>query len=144
MGEIYKYLENVQDENERLNKVNYFVVCILITALWYIATSRSTKYIYNKTYVSKPSKKGDKRVINVKPIKTISTPIYDIGKVKYITLDKLITRRKGWTYSHAFQVHGHYRHYKNGKTIFINSYIKGKGKELQAQKTILEPEENNG
>lgn len=38
---------------------------------------------------------------------------------------KLITRKKGWTYSHSFQVHGHY---KDGKVIFIESYVKGKDK----------------
>lgn len=33
-------------------------------------------------------------------------------------------------------VRGHYRHYKNGKTIFINSYSKGKGKTKQTNYVI--------
>ena len=61
-------------------------------------------------------------------------------KIRTTTVERLTVRKKGWTYSHSFQVHGHYRHYKDGKVIFIESYIKGKGKPFKAQTTILSPE----
>ena len=31
----------------------------------------------------------------------------------------------------CWQVRGHYRHYKNGKTVFIKSFYKGKRRETQ-------------
>ena len=34
----------------------------------------------------------------------------------------------------AWGVRGHYRHYKNGKTIFIKSYVKGKDRDNYAGK----------
>lgn len=68
-----------------------------------------------------------------------------MNKIKKVKTEGLIKRRKGWTYSHSFQVHGHYRHYSNGKIIFIQPFIKGKGKEEISQVITLNPkEENNG
>ena len=65
-----------------------------------------------------------------------------MNKIRVVSIDRLQTRKKGWTYSHSFQVHGHYRHYRNGKTIFIQPYIKGKDKEFKSQQIILDPSEN--
>lgn len=111
----------------------------LVTAIWYIATTKSTKYIYeNKTPVIVSRKKN---VVKVSDTKTINTPIYDLNKVRIVKVEHLQTRKKGWTYSHAFQVHGHYRHYKNGKVIFIEPYVKGKNKEFKAQQIILDPKQ---
>lgn len=125
--------------DENANVVNLFSIYLLITALWYIATAKSTKYIYEReTPVSKPKHK-DKRVVQVKPEKVIKTPIYDMGKIRVVKTEGLIVRKKGWTYSHSFQVHGHYRHYKSGKVIFIDSYVKGKDKEFQPQTITLSP-----
>ena len=65
-----------------------------------------------------------------------------MSKIRTVHVDKLVSRKKGWTYSHAFEVHGHYRHYQSGKVIFIEPFIKGKNKEFKAQKIIIEPELN--
>lgn len=122
---------------------DYFnVVCLslFVTSMWYIATStKNTKYIYTKKLPT--IKDNVKEVKNVKQHKIINTPVYDMTKIKVVNVDKLVQRRKGWTYSHSFQVHGHYRHYKNGKVVFISSYIKGKDKDLQPQAITLEPKE---
>ena len=122
------------------NYQDYFnVICIalFVTSMWYIATtSKNTKYIYNR---SNTTDIEDREVKKVKKYKVIDTPIYDFNKIKVIHVDKLVQRRKGWTYSHSFQVHGHYRHYKNGKVIFVNSYVKGKDKDLQTQTYALKP-----
>ena len=121
-----------------LNIFNWQNLSFLITCLWYIATTtRSTKYIYEKK--SPVITKRHKKIVTVSDTKTIDTPIYDMRKIKIVKVDKLQSRKKGWTYSHSFQVHGHYRHYKNGKTIFINSFIKGKNKEFKSQQIILSP-----
>lgn len=125
------------------NVVNVFSIYLVVTALWYIATATSNKYIYERETPVVTSKHKHKKVIQVKPERTIKTPIYDMRKIRIVKTDSLIARRKGWTYSHAFQVHGHYRHYKTGKVVFIEPYIKGKGKELQQQSITLSPSDSD-
>lgn len=135
--------KQVTDEFDNVAEyMNYIHLGILISCLWYIATTKkSTKYIYEKRV---PQIVGrQKGVVQVSDTKFISTPIYDIGKTRTVKVEHLQKRKKGWTYSHAFQVHGHYRHYKDGKVIFINPYIKGKDKEFKAQQFILTPEDVN-
>lgn len=128
----------LNDENNTpLKPVINVLLSQLVTAIWYIATTKSTKYIYeNKTPVVVGRKKN---IVKVSDTKTINTPIYDLNKIRVVKVEQLQTRKKGWTYSHSFQVHGHYRHYKNGKTIFIEPFIKGKNKEFKAQQIILDP-----
>ena len=130
---------NFHNSELSMNAINLFSMYLVATALWYIATTKSTKYIYEHKRPVNKIKNKHQRIIQVNPEKYITTPIYDMGKIKLVKTEKLIQRREGWTYSHAFQVHGHYRHYRNGKIVFINSYIKGPDKELQSQKIILEP-----
>lgn len=122
------------------NEFNFLIVTLFVSSIWYIATtSKTTRYYYEEkrdryTYT-------DKEVKNVSKHKTISTPVYDLTKIKTVKIESLVKRRKGWTYSHSFQVHGHYRHYKSGKVIFVNPFIKGKNKELQEQIITLNPKE---
>lgn len=136
------YLNNLeQDWDNTLNKFNEYCVILFCTCMWYISTTtKTTKYYYEQK--NKPIPHKNKRVVNVAKNKVINTPIYDMNKIRRIKVDNLIKRRKGWTYSHAFQVHGHYRHYKDGKVIFVNSYIKGKNKELKPQVITLNPKED--
>lgn len=113
------------------------LLCIIVTAFWYITTTKSTKYIYeNKTPVITSRKKN---IVKVSDTKTINTPIYDMGKVRVVKVEHLQKRKAGWTYSHSFQVHGHYRHYKSGKVIFVKEFTKGKDKDFKAQQIILDP-----
>ena len=126
-----------------MEDMNYNNLAIMVSCLWYIATTtRSTRYIYeNKTPIVTGRNRG---VVQVSDTKFITTPIYDMKKVRVVTVDKLTQRKKGWTYSHSFEVHGHYRHYQNGKVIFIKPFIKGQNqnKEFKAQTIIVKPEEN--
>ena len=120
------------------NQMNYQNMLLLITSLWYIATTtHTTKYIYEEKHPVVIGRHKD--VVKVSSTKTIDTPIYDMRKIRTVKVETLQARKKGWTYSHSFQVHGHYRHYKNGKVIFVNSFIKGKDKEFKAQEIRLEP-----
>lgn len=122
-----------------LGEIAYEMLCLLVTCLWYMATATSsTRYIYEEKHPVIEHR--HKRTVHVSDTKFIVTPIYDFSKVRTTTVERLVTRKKGWTYSHSFQVHGHYRHYKDGKTIFIESYIKGKGKPFKSQTTILNPD----
>ena len=127
---------------ETLDEVlDYFglqFIYYLVTCLWYMATtSQNKQYVYEEKTPMVIGRR--KNVVQVSDTKYIRTPIYDLKKVKTVKVDKLISRKKGWTYSHSFQVHGHYRHYKDGKTIFIESYIKGKEKPFKPQTTVLTP-----
>lgn len=136
-------LKNCKTTDDILNIFNWNNLSLLITCLWYIATTtRSTKYIYEKK--SPVIAKRHKKVVVISDTKTINTPIYDMRKIRVVKVENLQSRKKGWTYSHAFQVHGHYRHYKNGKTIFIDSFIKGKNKTFKSQQLILNPKEMKG
>lgn len=129
------------DMEQPLEPVVKTLLSQLVTAMWYIATTKSTKYIYeNKTPVITGRKKN---IVQVSNTKTINTPIYDLNKIRVVKVEHLQTRKKGWTYSHSFQVHGHYRHYRNGKVVFIQSYIKGKDKEFKAQQIILDPKNDS-
>lgn len=137
--EILGTIEEVNDEDKKsyFNDTMQCLLCIIITSFWYISTTKSTKYIYeNKTPVITGRKKN---VVKVSDTKTISTPIYDMGKIRVVKVEHLQKRKAGWTYSHSFQVHGHYRHYKSGKVIFVKEFTKGKDKEFKSQQIILDP-----
>ena len=126
--------------NERMTKFNRELTelccALVISIIWYLATSKTEKYkvnqISNKFSNSNNTKKKSKIYT-----RKISNPIYDLTDRKEITVDRLIKRRNGWTISHSFQVRGHYRHYKNGKTVFIKSYEKGKNLETGINKHII-------
>lgn len=137
---VFEKIKVSKNFTEALNIINIVNRNLLITCLWYIATtSKRTKYIYEKQLPETNNKQ--KNIVMVSNIKNINTPIYDMNKIKIVKIDKLQARKRGWTYSHSFAVHGHYRHYKDGKVIFINSYIKGKEKEFKPQQFILKPKE---
>lgn len=128
------------DDNNTYTSYAYFCFILTECALWYLATaSKRTKYYRENN--AEPYYYEKREVIQTKKNRTITTPVYDMNKIRKVKVDSLIKRRKGWTYSHSFQVQGHYRHYADGKVIFINSYIKGKGKEEMAQVITLNPKE---
>ena len=125
--------------NDIQNKLNEIVVDLLVTSLWYMATTTSNKnYYYEKDNNYTPEIK-DKRVVQVKKHRCINTPIYDFNKIRKVSVKTLIRHREGYTYSHSFQVQGHYRRYKDGKIVFVKSYIKGKDKPFKQQTITLSP-----
>lgn len=140
---LYDNANDVSSDEEDLDNVlNNFsmqFVYYLTTCLWYMATTATnTKYIYEERHPVIEHR--HRHTVHVSDTKYITAPIYDMSKIRTVKVERLVTRKKGWTYSHSFQVHGHYRHYKDGKTIFIESYVKGKGKPFKAQEIILDPE----
>ena len=137
-----RYIDEFTNWDDLLNEFNFYCVILLTSSLWYIATTtKTTKYYYEENRPRYTYSANEKSIKSVSKHKTINTPIYDFNKIKKVKVESLIKKRKGWTYSHSFQVHGHYRHYSNGKTVFINSYIKGKNKELQSQIITSNPKE---
>ena len=133
-----KTIEMILNKKSFQEIYTYLCFIMLTSCLWYIATTtKTTKYYREEKAASYYYEK--KEIINPKKKKYINTPIYDMNKIRKVKIEGLIKRRKGWTYSHAFKVHGHYRHYKSGKTIFIESFVKGKGKEEIEQTIVLNP-----
>lgn len=131
--------DNIADKYA--SALNIHNIYLLSTCLWYIATTtKTTKYIYNQPY-TKITHRSKKHTVEVQSTKIMNTPIYDFKKIRTVNVTSLQTRKQGWTYSHSFQVHGHYRHYKSGKVVFIEPYIKGKDKEFKAQEIIINPSE---
>lgn len=127
-----------KDMRELDDECDAYYKAIIKTVMWYVAVSGvKTRYVYEVTK-SKPCTGKN----NPSPdYKYITSTIYDLTKVKRINIDKLNQRKKGWTYSHSFEVHGHFRHYKNGKVIFIKPFVKGK-QSLKNKKIILKPKED--
>jgi hypothetical protein len=117
-------------------------MAMLATTLWYIATAKSKKYIHNE--VAFPlTRQTEKKKTRLKEItsKKITTPIYDLGKTKVVSLEILKKRKRGWSYSHAFNVRGHYRHYKSGKVAFIKPFVKCKNLATKEVEIIISPKE---
>lgn len=138
--DLPRYVKDFEDWDSLLNLFNKYCIALFASVMWYITTAaKTTKYFYEHKEPAPSYKK--KNIVKLSKYKTISTPIYDFSKVRNVKVDHLVKRRHGWTYSHAFQVHGHYRHYKDGKVVFVNSYIKGKDKEMQEQVITLNPQE---
>lgn len=135
----YKQITEMNEWDDVLNEFNIFMVVLLSASMWYICTTKRTTTYYYENRNDQPHL--EKEVRKVRNHKTITTPIYDMNKIKKVKVEHLIKRRKGWTYTHSFQVHGHYRHYRDGKVVFVNSYIKGQNKPLQNQVITLNPEE---
>ena len=139
--EIVGWTEKIAQEYLKAKTAYYSAM--LITALWYIATAKSTKYIHNE--VAFPMiRQSDKKTKTIKEItsKKITTPIYDLGKTKIVSLEMLKKRKKGWTYSHAFNVRGHYRHYKSGKVVFVKPFVKCKDLEMKDVEIVVSPKES--
>ena len=135
-----KIKEMLKEEETIESVYTYNCFILFASAMWYMTTTTKTTKYYRENKVE-PFYYEKKEIINPKRNKTISTPIYDMSKIRKVKIDTLIKRRKGWTYSHSFQVHGHYRHYSDGKTIFIKSFIKGKEKPEISQIITLKPKE---
>lgn len=69
--------------------------------------------------------------------------IFSLNSLQFRTANKkaaaALKSRKFTRYSEGWSVRGHYRHYKSGKTVYIESFEKGKSKETKnkAKKYIL-------
>lgn len=128
--DLWKYntFEDMNAEQKAFNRsLGDACFGLVVSVIWYLATNTSEKYLVSNTRTSESNQYADNHSKHKhNHNRTITSPIYYLADKKPMTVDKLIKKRNGWTISHSFQVRGHYRHYKNGKTIFIKSYEKGK------------------
>ena len=121
-------------------------VYLLISSFWYLASIKDEKEkenLISKNYVENGNRHihKNKRTYNNR-VRNITTPIYDLNKMKPLDVNRLVARKRGWKISCEFSVRGHYRHYKSGKTVFIKPFEKGKGLEIKQNIIRLNPSDN--
>lgn len=92
---ILESMMKIFDDKDRTfyDMYSYFCFVILQCCLWYMATTtKTTKYIRQ----NKPGTffHEEKTFINVKKTKYITTPIYNMNKIRIKNVDGLIKRRK--------------------------------------------------
>lgn len=74
-------------------------------------------------------------------LKMISTPVFDLTKKK-ITVERLNKQHQEYVRrTAAWNVRGHSRHYKSGKVIWVNSYIKGDKSQYEGEIYSIVPKE---
>ena len=116
---------------------------LFTSAMWYMALYKN-RYKY-ETSISKEEVR--ERLTNrpkpshVNTTKVLTTSFYDLSKAPQSKVKTMIKKREGFEYSHQFNVSGHWRHYKDGKVVFIESYIKAKDKPPLQKNIILNPED---
>lgn len=133
----------VDKEHEFQNSIMMVYTSLFVSAMWYM-TLYKNRYKYEK-HVSKEevrcimlNRKKPERISNTK---IITTSFYDLANAPQSKVQTMIKKRAGFEYSHQFDVKGHFRHYKDGKVIFIESYTKAKDKPKLQKNIILNPEE---
>lgn len=128
------------------NEMLSIYYALFVSSMWYL-TLYKNRYKYERVL----DKDGVRETLFKKPyerknsnIKTITTSIYDLSRTPRTKVQTLIKKRAGFEYSHQFEVTGHYRHYKDGKVVYINQYTKCKDKpELGQKYLILVPKKGN-
>lgn len=83
-----------------------------------------------------------KRIQYTEPsIKMVETPVFDLTKKK-ITKDRLVSQHREFVRrTEAWNVRGHARHYKSGKVIWVDSYIKGNRDNYDGEIYSISPKE---
>ena len=93
-------------------------------------------YYALKSFSRTPNRKYDKRELPTgEPLNKTKISLHKGVEVFFD--DSADSALRNYTRrTEAWDVRGHYRHYKNGKTVFINGYSKGKGDKIQTLFTI--------
>lgn len=132
--------------NERHEFQNTMIVVyvgLFVSAMWYMTLYRN-RYKYEKQLSKDDARETilhRKKPERVSSTKIITTSFYDLSEAPQSKVQTMIKKRAGFEYSHQFDVKGHFRHYKDGKVIFIESYTKAKDKPKLQKNIILNPEE---
>lgn len=72
--------------------------------------------------------KNGKRVLNKAPRHGNDEPLYQQIKALRSLIQETHSTGKGTPHRHEYDVRGHYRHYKNGKVVFVKPYTCCAGK----------------
>lgn len=133
----YTNIDNIF--NKLINALNTLEIVLFSSVNHYIYNYAKTINI-NKDQLIKNLDDTCKRIISKdkKDYKFLTKPLYDIGKLDLV----IKNNRKSFVHTppdHAFIVKGHWRHYKNGKKVFINSYIKCEDRGNLVNNIIVKP-----
>lgn len=113
-----KFLTYYEDEDYAFNVLRFFS-----KLMKYIMKKISERNILEVETEVK-DKTNTKNATEIKKQKTESNIYLFKDIVKYVGSEKQGLKRK--INCDCWQVHGHYRHYKSGKVVFVNPYKKGK------------------
>lgn len=118
---------------------NYYFM-LFTCAMWYL-TLYKNKYKYHKQI----SKNDVREIIHKEgykhqnSVQVLTTSLYDLSRTPMNKPETLAKKRAGFTYSYQFEVRGHYRHYKSGKVVYINSFTKAENKPKRQKQILLNP-----
>ena len=124
-------MTNPKQRFERLVHLQKFIINIYFTFEFFVMQGLESRKITEKEYVEriqKQEKENKKKNKNRRPDQKLNTVINLDEIVKYIKpgdLKKIITGSSRTYQCEDWEVRGHWRHYKSGKKVFINSYHKG-------------------
>lgn len=129
------------EKHEFQNKMMIVYLGLFASAMWYMALYKN-RYKYEKQVGREDIREvilHRPRPAKVKSTKILTASFYDLSKAPQSKVQTLIKKREGFEYSHQFDVRGHWRHYRDGKVVFIESYTKAKDKPRLQQNIILNP-----
>ena len=119
---------------ERCLKIGHKIANLVIKIMLYIMTAPRNKVNKNKTvsvneFVEEKNKS--------KKRKSVDREIFLLDDlVQYVSENGLPKQKTGKTIDcPCWGVRGHWRHYKNGKVIFIKNYLKGKNRDTVQPKS---------
>lgn len=112
----------LSDNMCRKEAVKYHVLMLFMTFF-------QEKVEVKKVVESRPVTKKKRKTHHILPL------IHKIYTVPEVDADFLPKKKRGYTKpDFEFTVRGHYRHYKNGKVVWICAFTKGKGRDKRGGK----------
>jgi hypothetical protein len=129
VNELSKFrILNLISKDNTIGKLIYKFISIM----YYMVYKKADVVEVNKKELKQSNKKKTKRnkknnkvIINKTIYKFINT---DSEPLNHLLTNETTDKRIYTQPNHSFGVKGHFRHYKNGKTVWVNEYIKGIGK----------------
>ncbi len=125
-------LHDPKQRHERQTQMQKFIIHLVFEFEFFVMRGLELRKVTEKEYanrVLKQEKENKKKNKNRKPGQKLDTIINMDEIVKYIKpgdFKRIITGGGTRIYMcEDWEVRGHWRHYKNGKKVFINSYHKG-------------------
>ena len=124
-------LRNPKQRHERQIQMQRFIINLVFEFEFFVMHGLEHRKVTEKEYASKvlkQEKENKKKNKTRKPNQQLNTIINIDEIVKYIKpgdFKRIVTGSSRTYQCEDWEVRGHWRHYKNGKTIFINSYHKG-------------------
>lgn len=124
-------LHNQKQRDERQIAMQRFIIHLVFEFEFFVMRGLELRKVTEKEYagrIMKQEKENKKKNKTRKPNQKLDTVINIDEIVKYIKpgdFKRIITGSTRTYQCEDWEVRGHWRHYKNGKKVFINAYHKG-------------------